>query len=131
MVDACICVFALGYSEQSLRDELAHMASTAAATDRLCETVSLVFITLSCLPAETVTRWSAAAPVSEATLARWAGFTRMIVDAYLHQGYAWYSVARLQLEQSLTLGSAEPAPVVAERMSLIYATLNTAAPRFP
>ena len=78
---------------------------------------------------------------------------RLISDAYFHKGYAWYPIDRLQLEQAATLGRVEAAPIVAERMSVVYQarvdvgagafetltrvfacarqTLNTVAPRFP
>ena len=80
----------------------------------------------------------------------------MISDAYFQKGYAWFPIDRLQMEQAATLGRVEAAPVVAERMSVIYQarallvltwraprspltprcgrraqTLNTVAPRFP
>ncbi len=103
----------------------------AALASRAAETAALVFITLLTCPRATVTRWSAAPPVSAASLAAWRGFCALISDAYFHKGYAWYSIPRLQLEQAATLGAPEAAPVVVERMSLVYQTLNTVAPRFP
>ncbi len=86
----------------------------------MSEAVVLVFITLQSCPPRTVTRWSSTAAVSERSLAAWHGFCSLISDAYFHKGHAWFPVDRLQLEQSATLGRVEPAPVVVERMSLVY-----------
>jgi hypothetical protein len=44
----------------------------------------------------------------------------LISDAYFDKGFAWFPINRLQLEQTATLGRAEPAPVVAERASLVF-----------
>jgi hypothetical protein len=125
LVDTCLDLFALGFDEDGLLAEAHRLrpeddSTLSESGAGLADCLALIFITLSSLPAETVTRWSSAAPVSERSLARWRGFCLMIVNAYLHSGMAWFSVAKLQVEQSLTLGAAEPAPVVAERMSLVY-----------
>ena len=43
---------------------------------------------------------------------------------------AWFPIDRLQLEQAATLGRVEAAPVIAERMSVVYqARLSAAAAR--
>lgn len=135
LVGTCIDLFALGYSEESILGEVTQQGGESLHSERMqsvTDCLALVFITLSCLPAETVTRWSMGQQlVSERSLSRWRGFCSLIVNAYMQHGYAWFSVAKLQVEQSLALGAAEPAPVVAERMSLVYQTLYTAAPRFP
>ena len=132
LVDTCLDLFALGFDEAGLVAEAQRLRpgegtaqeasdlAGVAADSGLADCLALIFITLSSLPAETVTRWSAAAPVSERSLARWRGFCLLIVNAYFHSGMAWFSIAKLQVEQSLTLGAAEPAPVVAERMSIVY-----------
>jgi hypothetical protein len=56
---------------------------------------------------------------------RFALHCSLISDAYFHKGYAWYPIDRLQLEQAATLGRVEAAPVVAERMSVIYQASTT------
>ena len=135
LVDTLLDLFSCGYSEDTIISVLREhgMASQSAREQSVTDCLALVFITLSCLPAETVTRWSIVRnqPVSERSLSRWRGFCSLIVNGYMQHGQAWYSVAKLQLEQSLAMGAAEPAPVVAERMHVVYQTLNTAAPRFP
>ena len=124
LVDTCLDLFALGFDEDGLLAEAQRLRPGDGTSQEsgagLADCLALVFITLSSLPAATVTRWSSAAPVSERSLARWRGFCLMIVNAYFTSGMAWFSVAKLQVEQSLSLGAAEPAPVVSERMMLVY-----------
>ena len=55
---------------------------------------------------------------------------RMISEAYFNLGWAWYSIQKLQMEQTATLGRAEPPADVAQRMSVIYTTLDFVSPRF-
>ena len=124
LVDTCLDLFALGFDEDGLVAEAQRLRPGEGTAQEsgagLADCLALIFITLSSLPAETVTRWSSAAPVSERSLTRWRGFCLMIVNAYFTSGMAWFSVAKLQVEQSLSLGAAEPAPVVSERMMLVY-----------
>ena len=123
---------------------------------QLASLLACVFLTIQLCPANAVPRFAsgdAAGAVSEATRAQWGGFVRLIVDPYFSNGYAWIPIARLQLEQTAVLvcrprrpdrartpplialagaqGRAEPPPVVAERMSIVYEVLNTVCPRFP
>ncbi len=117
-------------SEDDIRSQLD--ADDAGCSERVCETVSIVFITLGTLPQGTLKRWGKAeGAVSTRSLQLWRGFCSLISDAYFQKGYAWFPIDRLQLEQAATLGRVEAAPVVAERMSIVYQTLNTVAPRFP
>jgi len=111
--DACPC------SEDDIRSQLDAVSPDDG--ERVCETVAIVFLTLDTVPAGTLKRWGKAeGAVSQRNLALWRGFCRLISDAYFVKGYAWFPIDRLQLEQAATLGRVEAAPVVAERMSVVY-----------
>jgi hypothetical protein len=60
-------------------------------------------------------------------LTRFASYPSLISDAYFQKGFAWYDIGRLQLEQMATLGHAESASMVAERMSVVFQVLLRAA----
>lgn len=132
-VEACILAYSLGVSEDFVKNELSQLAEGMAPeqVESLSRSLSLVFITITLCPSQSVRRWSTAAAVSDNTFNLWQGFVRLIVDGYFNQGMVWYSIQRLQLEQSAVLGRAEPAETVAERMSIVYHTLNTVSPKFP
>ena len=62
-------------SEDDIRAELEACAD-AGSSERVCETVSIVFITLETLPAGTLKRWGKAEAVSNRSKALWRGFCR-------------------------------------------------------
>ncbi len=43
----------------------------------------------------------------------------------------WFPIEKLQLEQSLSLGKADPPAIVAERARIVFTTLQMVAPQFP
>lgn len=51
--------------------------------------ISLIFVTLRCLPPQVVRRWSDAAPVSADFLLQWRGFCSILTNAYYTHGMAW------------------------------------------
>lgn len=51
--------------------------------------LSLIFVTLRCLPPQVVRRWSDVAPVSTDFLLQWRGFCSILTNAYYTQGMAW------------------------------------------
>ena len=55
-----------------------------------------------------LSRWSRAPAVSEASRRRWAGFAKLIVDAYYKKSWAWYPVEALALEMSAAAPAVEP-----------------------
>ena len=67
-------------SEDDIRAELDACAdvSVAECSDRVCETVAIVFITLETLPAGTLKRWGKADAVSTRSKELWRGFCRCV-----------------------------------------------------
>ena len=55
-----------------------------------------------------LSRWSRAPAVSDASRRRWAGFAKLIVDAYYKKSWAWYPVEALALEMSAAAPAVEP-----------------------
>jgi len=55
-----------------------------------------------------LSRWSRAPAVSEPSRRRWAGFAKLIVDAYYKKSWAWYPVEALALEMSAAAPAVEP-----------------------
>jgi len=51
--------------------------------------LSIIFVTLRCLPPQVVRRWSDTAPVSADFLLQWRGFCTILTNAYYTQGMAW------------------------------------------
>eukprot|EP00850_Spirogloea_muscicola_P009831 SM000056S17949 [mRNA] locus=s56:247436:254711:- [translate_table: standard] len=92
--------------------------------------LALVFITIMGIPRTMVLRWSSTSAVSADALLQWRGFTQLIINAYYNQGMAWFSIPRLQMEQLAVVGEAEEASIVADRMRLIFATLEVIEPRW-
>eukprot|EP00850_Spirogloea_muscicola_P020490 SM000217S06872 [mRNA] locus=s217:193742:201070:- [translate_table: standard] len=92
--------------------------------------LALVFITIMGIPQTMVLRWSSTRAVSADALLQWRGFTQLIINAYYNQGMAWFSIPRLQMEQLAVVGEAEEASIVADRMRLIFATLEVIEPRW-
>jgi hypothetical protein len=62
-------------SEDDIRASLDD-ALDASCSDRVCETVAIVFITLETLPAGTLKRWGKAEAVSNRSKELWRGFCR-------------------------------------------------------
>lgn len=55
-----------------------------------------------------VSRWSRAPAVSEPSRRRWAGFAKLIVDAYYKKSWAWYPIEALALEMSAAAPVVQP-----------------------
>lgn len=55
-----------------------------------------------------ISRWSRAPAVSEASRRRWAGFAKLIVDAYYKKSWAWYPIEALALEMSAAAPAVQP-----------------------
>ncbi|CAI5507827.1 unnamed protein product [Closterium sp. Naga37s-1] len=87
--------------------------------------VAIVFVTIAVLPQPVVTRWAMSKAASPDSHVQWKGFCSLIANAYYTQGMAWYSV-----EQMAVAGVAEPAAVVADRMRLVFTTLEVVDPRW-
>ena len=71
-------------SEDDIRSELdacAAAAEDAGVSDRVCETVAIVFITLETLPVGTLKRWGKSeGAVSKRSLELWRGFCRCVPE---------------------------------------------------
>ncbi|GJP56284.1 hypothetical protein CLOM_g15353 [Closterium sp. NIES-68] len=93
--------------------------------------VAIVFVTIAVLPQPVITRWALSKAASPDSHVQWQGFCSLIANAYYTQGMAWYSVGRLQMEQMAVAGVAEPAAVVADRMRLVFTTLEYLTPHWP
>jgi len=55
-----------------------------------------------------LSRWSPAPAVSERSRRRWAGFAKLIVDAYYKKSWAWYPIEALALEMSAAAPAVQP-----------------------
>ncbi|OAE28577.1 hypothetical protein AXG93_2175s1610 [Marchantia polymorpha subsp. ruderalis] len=93
--------------------------------------LSLVFLTILCSPPPTVVRWSNTPAVSAEAQFQWRGFCALIANAYYTRGMAWLPVKTLQLEQMAVSGYAEEPSLVADRMRLVFDTLEIICPQWP
>lgn len=93
--------------------------------------LTIVFITILCTPQPTVVRWSSTSPVSAEAQSKWRGFCALIANAYYTRGMAWLPVKTLQLEQMAVMGRAEEPSLVADRMRIVFATLENVSPQWP
>ncbi|KAL2610364.1 hypothetical protein R1flu_028937 [Riccia fluitans] len=116
----------LGGSAVGLRNKL--------ATEEVEECIlwlTLVFLTILVSPPPTVVRWSNTAAVSPEGKIQWHGFCALIANAYYARGMAWLPVKTLQLEQMAVSGYSEEPSLVADRMRLVFDTLEIICPQWP
>ncbi|KAJ7522213.1 hypothetical protein O6H91_18G001800 [Diphasiastrum complanatum] len=144
-ITACVTAYAVGCTEGGLRKELLsaiqqcedsseemqsnrniglRFKTTIQEVEECILWLSLVFITILCAPQPTIVRWSKTPAVSAEVQSQWRGFCAIIANAYYNRGMAWLPVNVLQLEQMAVHGHAEEASLVADRMRLVFATLE-------
>ncbi|KAH7434062.1 hypothetical protein KP509_07G099200 [Ceratopteris richardii] len=146
-ITAGVTAYAVGCTEEGLRDELLKLRDSSEysmeqrssgvttsvklklTTEEINECILwsvIVFITILCTPQPTVVRWSNTPPVSDEAQLKWRGFCALIANAYYTRGMAWLPIKTLQLEQMAVMGHAEEPAIVADRMRLVFATLEEA-----
>lgn len=152
-ITAGVTAYAVGCTDEGLRsellklrdshEELADNLSTGVTTtsvkmklttEEINECIlwsTIVFITILCTPQPTVVRWSSTSPVSAEAQSKWRGFCALIANAYYIRGMAWLPVKTLQLEQMAVMGHAEEPSLVADRMRIVFATLENVSPQWP
>jgi hypothetical protein len=82
-------------------------------------------------PTTTIVQWSSTPAVSAEAQVQWRGFCALIANAYYVRGMAWLPVKTLQMEQLAVVGYAEEPSLVADRMRLVFATLEVVSPQWP
>ncbi|KAH8943228.1 hypothetical protein BDL97_13G040300 [Sphagnum fallax] len=153
-INAGVTAYAVGCTDEGLRKELLNVGQAGAELDgstgagaganvvlkskiRAEEVeecilwVSIVFITILCTPQPTIVRWSSTPAVSAEAQVQWRGFCALIANAYYVRGMAWLPVKTLQMEQLAVVGYAEEPSLVADRMRLVFATLEVVSPQWP
>ncbi|KAI5076107.1 hypothetical protein GOP47_0008172 [Adiantum capillus-veneris] len=151
-ITAGVTAYAVGCTDEGLRSELLKVRdspedfienpSTGISTSRKLKLTTeeinecilwstIVFITILCTPQPTVVRWSSVSPVSAEAQIKWKGFCALIANAYYIRGMAWLPVKTLQLEQMAVMGHAEEPSLVADRMRIVFATLENVSPQWP
>ncbi|MCO5564742.1 hypothetical protein L7F22_018410 [Adiantum nelumboides] len=151
-VTAGVTAYAVGCTDEGLRSELLKLrdspeefverpstgVSTSVklklTTEEINECIlwsTIVFITILCTPQPTVVRWSSTFPVSAEAQTKWRGFCALIANAYYIRGMAWLPVKTLQLEQLAVMGHAEEPSLIADRMRIVFATLESVSPQWP
>ncbi|KAH7434061.1 hypothetical protein KP509_07G099200 [Ceratopteris richardii] len=151
-ITAGVTAYAVGCTEEGLRDELLKLRDSSEysmeqrssgvttsvklklTTEEINECILwsvIVFITILCTPQPTVVRWSNTPPVSDEAQLKWRGFCALIANAYYTRGMAWLPIKTLQLEQMAVMGHAEEPAIVADRMRLVFATLENVSPQWP
>ncbi|CAM6029074.1 unnamed protein product [Sphagnum balticum] len=153
-INAGVTAYAVGCTDEGLRKELLNVGQAGAELDgstgaggganvvlkskiRAEEVeecilwVSIVFITILCTPQPTIVRWSSTPAVSAEAQVQWRGFCALIANAYYVRGMAWLPVKTLQMEQLAVVGYAEEPSLVADRMRLVFATLEAVSPQWP
>lgn len=150
-ITAGVTAYAVGCTDEGLRRELISLrdsnedvdeSSSAGCTNLKSKLtleeieecilwLTIVFITILCTPQPTVVRWSSTSPVSAEAQLQWRGFCALIANAYYMRGMAWLPVKTLQLEQMVVMGHAEEPSLVADRMRLVFATLENVSPQWP
>ncbi|KAL3701222.1 hypothetical protein R1sor_019244 [Riccia sorocarpa] len=93
--------------------------------------LTLVFLTILVSPPPTVVRWSNTPAVSPEGQIQWRGFCALIANAYYTRGMAWLPVKTLQLEQMAVSGYSEEPSLVADRMRIVFDTLEIICPQWP
>lgn len=144
-IEAGVTAYSVGCTTEDLRKELLNIGTreadledtpvstgsvgikTKLAAEEVEECIlwtSILFITIQCTPQPTVVRWSSTPPVTAEAQIQWRGFCELIAKAYYERGMAWMSVKPLQMEQMAVSGYAEEPSLVADRMRLVFATLE-------
>ncbi|MCO5604495.1 hypothetical protein L7F22_058662 [Adiantum nelumboides] len=140
-----VTAYAVGCTDEGLRSELLKLrdspeefverpstgVSTSVKLKLTTEEINecilwsmIVSITILCTPQPTVVRWSSTSPVSAEAQTKWQGFCALIANAYYICGMAWLPVKTLQLEQMAVMGHAEEPSLIADRMRIVFATLE-------
>lgn len=152
-INAGVTAYAVGCTTEDLRKELLNIGAsgeledtttavsrgavgiksklTAEEVEECILWTSILFITILCTPQPTVVRWSSSPPVTAEAQGQWRGFCELISKAYYERGMAWMSVKTLQMEQMAVTGYAEEQSLVADRMRLVFATLEVVSPQWP
>eukprot|EP00270_Netrium_digitus_P000784 TRINITY_DN10886_c2_g1_i1.p1 TRINITY_DN10886_c2_g1~~TRINITY_DN10886_c2_g1_i1.p1 ORF type:complete len:311 (-),score=56.53 TRINITY_DN10886_c2_g1_i1:505-1407(-) len=121
----------LKFEKESLEDlESGEISAEEEEMEECLLWLGIVFVTVMCLPNKVVMRWSTSVAASSERILQWRGFCSLITDAYYTKGMAWFPIKRLQMEQLAVSGRAESSAVVADRMCLVFATLEVVDPRW-